>query len=133
SSTSLSLSCTFFLFTPPPHSSIYTLSLHDALPILDLDGDTVNREAKHGVPVYYGDATNPNVLRHMKIEDAKVLVVAISDPFITRRTVQVAKGLNPKLHVVVRTRYLRDLEELHQLGADDVVPEEFGTSIEIFS
>ena len=100
---------------------------------LDLDGDTVSRESKHGVPVYYGDATNPNVLRHMKIEDAKVLVVAISDPFITRRAVQVAKGLNPKLHVVVRTRYLRELEELHQLGADDVVPEEFETSIEIFS
>jgi CPA2 family monovalent cation:H+ antiporter-2 len=69
----------------------------------------------------------------MKIEDAKVLVVAVSDPFITRRTVQVAKGLNPKLHVVVRTRYLRELEELHQLGADDVVPEEFETSIEIFA
>jgi CPA2 family monovalent cation:H+ antiporter-2 len=100
---------------------------------LDLDGDTVSREAKHGMPVYYGDGTNPNVLRHMKIEDAKVLVVAISDPFITRRAVQVAKGLNPKIHVVVRTRYLRELEELHQLGADDVVPEEFETSIEIFS
>jgi CPA2 family monovalent cation:H+ antiporter-2 len=100
---------------------------------LDLDGDIVSREAKHGVPVYYGDGTNPNVLRHMKIEDAKVLVVAISDPFITRRAVQVAKGLNSKLHVVVRTRYLRELDELHQLGADDVVPEEFETSIEIFT
>ncbi|MDF0642843.1 MAG: cation:proton antiporter [Nitrospira sp.] len=100
---------------------------------LDLDGDTVRREAQHGVPVYYGDATNANVLRHVKIEDAKVLVVAISDPFVTRRTVQVAKGLNSKLHVVVRTRYLRELEELHQLGADDVVPEEFETSIEIFA
>jgi CPA2 family monovalent cation:H+ antiporter-2 len=100
---------------------------------LDLDGDIVSREAKHGVPLYYGDGTNPNVLRHMKIEDAKVLVVAISDPFITRRAVQVAKGLNPQLHVVVRTRYLRELGELHQLGADDVVPEEFETSIEIFS
>jgi CPA2 family monovalent cation:H+ antiporter-2 len=99
---------------------------------LDLDGDTVSREAKHGVPVYYGDGTNPNVLRHMKIEEAKVLVVAISDPFITRRAVHVAKGLNPKLHVIVRTRYLRELEELHQVGADDVVPEEFETSIEIF-
>ncbi len=100
---------------------------------LDLDGDTVRRESQHGVPIYYGDATNPNVLRHVKIEDAKVLVVAISDPFITRRTVQVAKGLNPKVRVVVRTRYLRELEELHELGADDVVPEEFETSIEIFA
>jgi monovalent cation:H+ antiporter-2, CPA2 family len=100
---------------------------------LDLDGDTVRRESRHGAPIYYGDATNPNVLRHVKIEDAKVLVVAISDPFITRRTVQVAKGLNPKVHVVVRTRYLRELEELHDIGADDVVPEEFETSIEIFA
>jgi CPA2 family monovalent cation:H+ antiporter-2 len=100
---------------------------------LDLDGDTVRRESQHGVPVYYGDATNANVLRHVKAEDAKVLVVAISDPFVTRRAVQVAKGLNPKLHVVVRTQYLRELEELHQLGADDVIPEEFETSIEIFA
>ena len=100
---------------------------------LDLDGDTVRREAQHGLPLYYGDATNPNVLRHVKIEDARVLVVAISDPFMTRRAVQVARGLNPRIHIVVRTRYLRELEELHQLGVDDVVPEEFETSIEIFA
>ncbi|WP_455371503.1 cation:proton antiporter domain-containing protein [Petrachloros mirabilis] len=100
---------------------------------LDLDGDTVRRESRHGAPIYYGDATNPNVLRHVRIEDAKVLVVAISDPFITRRTVQVAKGLNPRIRIVVRTRYLRELQELHDLGADDVVPEEFETSIEIFA
>ena len=100
---------------------------------LDLDGDIVRRESKHGIPIYYGDEANANVLRHMRIEDAKVLVIAISDPFSARRTVQVAKGLNPNLRVVVRTRYLRELEELHQLGADDVVPEEFETSIEIFA
>jgi CPA2 family monovalent cation:H+ antiporter-2 len=100
---------------------------------LDLDGDIVRREAQHGLPLYYGDATNPNVLRHVKIEEARVLVVAISDPFMARRTVQVARGLNQKIHIVVRTRHLRELEELHQLGADDVVPEEFETSIEIFA
>lgn len=100
---------------------------------LDLDGDTVQREAQHGIPLYYGDATNPNVLRHVKIEDARVLVVAISDPFMVRRTVQVARGLNDKLRIVVRTRYLRELQELQELGADDVVPEEFETSIEIFT
>ena len=100
---------------------------------LDLDGDTVRREAQHGLPLYYGDATNPNVLRQVKIEDARVFVVAISDPFMARRTVQVARSLNSKIHIVVRTRHLRELEELHQLGADDVVPEEFETSIEIFA
>jgi CPA2 family monovalent cation:H+ antiporter-2 len=101
--------------------------------VLDLDGDKVRREAKDGVPIYYGDATSPSVLRHVRIDDARVLVVAISDPFSARRTVQIARGLNPHLHIVVRTRYLRELQELHELGADDVVPEEFETSIEIFA
>jgi CPA2 family monovalent cation:H+ antiporter-2 len=101
--------------------------------VLDLDGDIVRREAKLGLPLYYGDATNPNILRHVKIEAARVLVVAIPDPFTARRTVQIARTLNPKIHIVVRTRYLRELEELHQIGADDVVPEEFETSIEIFA
>lgn len=101
--------------------------------VLDLDGDTVRREAGQGVPIYYGDATNPSVLRHVRIEDARVLVLAISDPFSARRTVQIARGLSPGLHIMVRTRYLREMEELHQLGADEVVPEEFETSIEIFA
>ncbi|GKS60003.1 sodium/hydrogen exchanger family/TrkA domain protein [Nitrospira sp.] len=100
---------------------------------LDLDGDTVRREARSGIQIYYGDGTNPNVLRHVRIHDARVFVVAISDPFSARRAVQIARSLNPKIHIVVRTRYLRELSELHDLGADDVVPEEFETSIEIFT
>ncbi|TLY15494.1 MAG: sodium:proton exchanger [Nitrospirae bacterium] len=101
--------------------------------VLDLDGDTVRRESRSGAPISYGDATNPNVLRRMRIEDARVLVIAISDPFAARRAVQIARSLNPKIHIVVGTRYLKELEDLHQLGADDVVPEEFETSIEIFA
>jgi len=101
--------------------------------VLDLDGATVRREARNGVPIYYGDATNPSVLRHVRIEDARVLVLALSDPFSARRAVQIARGLNPSLHIIVRTRYLKELEDLRQLGADEVVPEEFETSIEIFA
>ena len=101
--------------------------------VLELDGDTVRRESRSGVSIYYGDAANPSVLRQVRIEQARVLVLAMSDPFAARRTVQIARSLNPALHIVVRTRYLKELEELHQLGADEVVPEEFETSIEIFT
>ncbi len=100
---------------------------------LDLDGDTVRREAQNGVKIFYGDATNPSVLHYVRVQDARVLVVAISDPFAARRAVQIARGLNANLHIIVRTRYLREMEDLHQLGADEVVPEEFETSIEIFA
>jgi len=101
--------------------------------VLDLNGDKVQQESRCGLPIYYGDATNPRVLHHMRIEDARVLVVAVSDPFSARRTVQIARSANPQLHIIVRTRYLKELEELQQLGADEVVPEEFETSIEIFA
>ncbi|MFQ5990556.1 MAG: cation:proton antiporter [Candidatus Methylomirabilales bacterium] len=100
---------------------------------LDLNGETVRLGPQSGVQIYYGDITNPGVLRHVRIDDARVFVVAISDPFSARRAVQIARGLNPALHIIVRTRYLRELDELHELGADEVVPEEFETSIEIFA
>jgi CPA2 family monovalent cation:H+ antiporter-2 len=45
----------------------------------------------------------------------------------------VARHLNPKVHIVARTRYVSDMEELYALGANEVVPEEFETSLEIFA
>ena len=99
--------------------------------VLDIRGEVVQLEIGTGVPIQYGDATNPTVLHQVQIENAKVLVVAISDPFGARRIVQLAKSLNPSIHIIVRTRYLKELEELHKLGANEIIPEEFETSIEI--
>ncbi len=101
--------------------------------ILDANPTVVREGATEGQPIYFGDVSNVNVLHHLRIEDARVFVLAISDPFMARRAVQISRGLNPHLHIVVRTRYLKELPELHQLGADEVVPEEFETSIEIFA
>jgi len=39
----------------------------------------------------------------------------------------------PALQVVVRTRYLSEVDELYRLGAQAVIPEEVETSMEIFS
>ena len=99
--------------------------------VLDIRGEAVQLEIGTGVPIQYGDATNPTILHQVQIENARVLVVAISDPFGARRIVQLAKNLNPSIHVIVRTRYLKELEELHRLGANEIIPEEFETSIEI--
>src|SRR2546427_9518431 len=62
-----------------------------------------------------------------------MLVVAISDPSATRRMVRVARSLNPRIHIIARTRYVTEIPELSRLGADVVIPEEFETSIEIFA
>ena len=99
--------------------------------VLDIRSEVVQLEFGTGVPILYGDGTNPTVLRQVQIENARVLVIATSDPFSARRMVSLARGLNPALHIIVRTRYLKELEELRQLGANEVIPEEFETSIEI--
>jgi CPA2 family monovalent cation:H+ antiporter-2 len=41
--------------------------------------------------------------------------------------------LNPNLYILVRTRFVAEVEELRRLGANEVIPEEFETSIEIFA
>lgn len=101
--------------------------------VVDVDGETVRQEQKKGIPIVFGDITHPQVLRRLGIQDARALVLAISDPIATRRAVTVARQLSPAIHIIARTRYLREIEDLRVTGADQVVPEEFETSIEIFS
>jgi CPA2 family monovalent cation:H+ antiporter-2 len=101
--------------------------------VVDVDGQTVRREQKKGIPIVFGDITHPQVLRRLGVQEASALVLAISDPIATRRAVTVARQLSPAIHIIARTRYLREIEDLRMTGADQVVPEEFETSIEIFS
>lgn len=101
--------------------------------ILEMNPETVARERRRGEPVLYGDASSPEVLEHAGIRGARVLVIAVSDPSSVRRATELARRLHPGLHIIVRTRYLGEMKPLLALGADEVVPEEFETALEIFS
>lgn len=101
--------------------------------IAELNAQTVRQARDRGEAAFYGDATREEILRALGIERARMLVAAISDPAATRRMVRIARGLNPGLHIIARTRYVVEIPELLRLGADDVIPEEFETSIEIFA
>jgi CPA2 family monovalent cation:H+ antiporter-2 len=101
--------------------------------IVELNAQTVRKARTEGEPAFYGDATREEILRALGIERARLFVIAISDPSATRRMVRVARELNPKVHIIARTRYVIEIPELTRLGANVVIPEEFETSIEIFS
>src|SRR5216110_671011 len=101
--------------------------------IVELNAQTVRQARSRGEPAFYGDATREEMLRALGIDRARMLVAAISDPAATRRMVRVARGLNPGVHIIARTRYVVEITELIRLGANDVIPEEFETSIEIFA
>lgn len=101
--------------------------------ILDLNAETVREAKEKGEKINFGDATRREVLHHAHVADANALVLAISDPQAARRTVKQAREMNENLYIVVRTRYIAEITELLELGADEVIPEEFETSIEIFA
>ena len=100
--------------------------------ILEMNPETVARY-REKEPIYGGDASLPLVLEHFGVHTARVITVVISDPSAVRAITATARKLNPRLHIVVRTRFLGEVSELKKLGADDVVSEDFETSIEIFS
>ena len=101
--------------------------------IIEMSPDTIKKEREKGEPIFYGDAIHEEVLRHAGIKDATVVVVAINDPTATRGIIENVRKLTPKAHLIVRTRYLTEMEALYDLGANEVIPEEFETSVEIFS
>ena len=59
--------------------------------------------------------------------------MAINDPTATRRVTEAVRKLAPSVHLIVRTRYVTEMKPLYELGADEVIPEEFETSVEIFA
>ena len=101
--------------------------------VLEMNPEVARAARKKEVPILYGDATHADILRHAGIEKARVVVVAISDAAASRRTADIARQVNPAAYIIVRSRYLQEMEPLVAAGAHEVVPEEFETSIEIFS
>jgi CPA2 family monovalent cation:H+ antiporter-2 len=100
--------------------------------ILEMNPDTVRRERDRGEPILYGDASQGAVLEHINVARARILAVVISDPAAIGRIVATARASNPALHIVVRTRFVSEIEPLMQLGAHEVVAEEYETSVELF-
>jgi K+:H+ antiporter len=101
--------------------------------VLEMDPDLVSSAKAEGEPISFGDGTRPEILQQVGIEKARVLVVAISDPAATARLVSQARRLRADLYVIVRTRYVAEIDHLYRLGANQVIPEEFETSVEIFA
>jgi CPA2 family monovalent cation:H+ antiporter-2 len=101
--------------------------------VIDLNPDTVRSEQQQGLPIFYGDATYPDVLMRAGIDRARILVIVINDAVAIRKIVRQARLAYPGLYIIVRTRFLQEVDELYRLGANEVFPEEFETSVAIFT
>ena len=100
--------------------------------VLDQNLQLVRQARADGLPAVYGDGTRHAMLERVAGSSARIIVFAIPSSREERRGVAAARGLAPAARIVVRTRYVRAIDQLKRLGADAVVVEEFEASLELF-
>lgn len=100
---------------------------------VELDPDVFQEAREQGYPVVFGDAADELILNHVHAYSARVVVIAISDPEATKKIITMLRQITETAHVIVRTRHVNEIDEILKLGADEVIPEAFETSIQIFT
>ena len=101
--------------------------------IVDMNPVIVENQQAMGLPVIYGKGSNESVLKELGITSALCIVISSSTYDETIKTIDAARRLNPDIHIIVRTRYLKNLDDVIEAGADEVIPKEFETSIMMFT
>jgi CPA2 family monovalent cation:H+ antiporter-2 len=107
----------------------------DELPfvVVDLNPASVKEAREMGYSAIYGDATRGPLLEEAGLHHAKLCVVVVNDQDAAYRIARVARYENPTLQLIVRTRFLNELDRFRDAGVDVVVPEEIETSVQIFA
>lgn len=98
--------------------------------VLDYRADVVDDLRKFGVRSYFGDAGRSDLLASAGIAKADLLVVAIDDPERTVEIVQRARAANPRVVIIARAYDRIHYYRLASAGADHIVRELFGSSVE---
>ena len=101
--------------------------------VIDQNAELVRQARADGLTAVYGDGTRPTLLQEVGCTRARLVVYTISSPVEERRGVAAARELAPGATIIVRTRYVRAIDDLLRLGANEVVVEEFEASLELFA
>jgi CPA2 family monovalent cation:H+ antiporter-2 len=99
--------------------------------VVEYNPEVAARLRKSGVPVIYGDASNPAVLEHAGLPAARLLAALVPDVADAERIVHGARAAGRRLHVVARAQRGEDVERLQRAGADAVVQPEFEAGVEV--
>ncbi len=90
---------------------------------IDLDPERVRQANNQGDSVLYGDATRPNTLQAAGVSRASAIVITMGDTATTFHLLDQLRAQAPSVPVIVRTHDDRQLDDLREAGATEVVPE----------
>jgi CPA2 family monovalent cation:H+ antiporter-2 len=98
---------------------------------IDRDPDRVARQQAQGAPVYFGDMTQIELLRRLRLDMARALVVTLDDRAAANELVAGARAERADLLIVVRARDAAHAARLYRTGASDAVPETIEASLQL--
>lgn len=103
------------------------------IPFVAVDNDPrrVLRAREEGLPVYYGDAARPDVLRHLGAARAALAVVTLDQTVAAERAVHTLKRQCPNVPIYARSRSGEDSLRLLSQGAETAVPEALESSLQL--
>lgn len=96
------------------------------------DPAEVRKRQLRGEMAVYGDAMNEPILKKAHIETAEIVVISIGDAITALGIIERVRTLNKHANIIVRAKYVSDIEDLYAMGANQVIPEEFETAIDLF-
>lgn len=99
--------------------------------VIDLNYKVVQDLKRDGHDAVYGDSSNMHVLEKAGLKNATLLIVTIPDPIAMRTIVSRVRAAYPQLPIYVRVKYNSDRQKLLNLGATDIVWEEFEAGQEL--
>jgi CPA2 family monovalent cation:H+ antiporter-2 len=92
--------------------------------VVDLNPRSVRIARQMGIDAHVGDASSPELLEHLDITTAAVVVITLPDPAASRAVIQQARGLGARARIICRSRYHVHRWELELAGAHVVIDEE---------
>jgi CPA2 family monovalent cation:H+ antiporter-2 len=110
------------------------MAKHHKIPYISIvfDPSIVQDLLKKGEPVLYGDAVNEPILNKAHIDTAEIVVISVGELITAMAITQKIRSLNKHIYIIVRAKHVVDIEDLYKQGANQVIPEEFETAIELF-
>ncbi|MFP0198877.1 MULTISPECIES: monovalent cation:proton antiporter-2 (CPA2) family protein [Pseudomonas] len=89
-----------------------------------------SRSVSKHMPIFYGDASKPEILRAANAGKAELIIIATDDPDANLRTAKLVRQLYPKIKIIGRARNRQHAHQLLDLKATPV-RELFHSSLEM--
>lgn len=83
--------------------------------------------------VVYGDAVNEPILMKAHVDSADIVVISVGDIIPLMSIIEKVKHLNKNAHIIARSKLVHPIEQLHKLGADQILPEKLEIAIDLFN